>query len=86
MTQAPGKGHNVIDTKQLREFCEKIESLLEDRKEINASINVIKEEAEHMGYDKKMLAEMVKVRAMDQQERQERQELRDMYLQALGLL
>lgn len=86
MTQSAGKGHNVIESKQLREFIERFESLVEDQKEINAAKKVILEEAEHVGYHKKMIRKMVQIRAMDKEERDEERELTDMYLSALGLL
>lgn len=82
----PPKGHNVVDTKQLREFCERVESLIEDRKEVNSGIKQVLEEAEHVGYDKKTIKEVIKFRAMDAEDRKEQQELTDMYLSALGLL
>ena len=50
------------------------------------SIKQITEEADHSGFDKKMLKEMIKIRAMDSTDRAEQFELRDAYLQALGLL
>lgn len=86
MTKSPGKGHNVIDTKQLREFVERFESLQEDKKEILESQKVVLGDAEHQGFDKKMIRKMVKIRAMDKEDRDEERELTDMYLSALGLL
>lgn len=85
MANAP-KGHNVVESKQLREFCEKIEALIEDRKIVNADIKQVLEEAEHVGYDKKVIKDMIKYRSMNVEERQDYLELRDTYLSALGLL
>lgn len=79
-------GHNQLDPKQLTNFVERIESLIDDRKAVNADITQVKEEADQLGYDKKMIMEMVKIRSMDPEERQERDNVRDMYLKALGLL
>lgn len=86
MTQTPGAGHNALSPKQLKEFCERIETLIEDRKAVNEDIKQVLEEADHEGFDKKTIKEVIKIRAMDPEERAERKELLDMYLQALGLL
>jgi uncharacterized protein (UPF0335 family) len=79
-------GSNALSPKKLSEFCERIESLMEDRKVINEDIKVVLEEAEHLGYDKKTIKKVVKFRGMDKVERDEERALTDMYLEALGLL
>ena len=33
-----GRGHNSLSPSDLRSFCERIEKLLEDRKDLNADI------------------------------------------------
>lgn len=81
-----GQGHNSLSPSDLRKFCERVEKLIEDRKAINADIKQVLEEADHNGFDKKQIKEMVKVRAMDAEERDEQFALRDAYLSALGLL
>lgn len=81
-----GMGHNSLSPTDLKKFCEKIEKLIEDRKDVNADIKQVLEEADHSGFDKKMVKEMIKIRAMDAEDRQETFELRDAYLSALGLL
>lgn len=86
MTQSPSTGHNSLSPASLRNYCERIESLIESRKAINADIKQVTEEAEEEGFDKKVLKEMIKLRSMDSQDRIDLIEMRDMYLQALGLL
>lgn len=81
-----GQGHNSLSAKDLANLCERIEKLVEDRKAVNADIKQVLEEADHKGYDKKTIKEMIKIRAMDPEDRQEQFDLRDAYLQALGLL
>ena len=81
-----GMGHNSLSPSDLRKFCERVEALIEDRKVINADIKQVLEEAEHNGFDKKTVKEMVKIRAMDAEERDEQFALRDAYLSALGLI
>ena len=81
-----GMGHNSLSPKDLRAYCERIEALIEDRKAINADIKQVLEEADHSGFDKKTIKDVIKIRAMDAEDRQQQFELRDAYLNALGLL
>lgn len=81
-----GEGHNSLSPSQLKKYIERIEVLIEDRKGVNAEIQQVYAEADINGYDKKQIKEMVKIRAMDDDDRQEQFELRDAYLAALGLL
>lgn len=85
-SEEPGLTHNSLKASELVSFCERIEALIEDRKVVNADIKQIKEEAEHLGYDKKVLTDMVRIRAMDQEKRDEWLALTDMYLKALDLI
>ena len=88
-----GMGHNSLSPSALRSYCERIEKLIEEReklseerKDINADIKQVLEEADHSGFDKKTIKEMIKIRAMDAEDREEQFALRDAYLSALGLL
>lgn len=81
-----GEGHNSLNPSDLRSYCEKIEALVEDRKAVNADIKQILDNAEANGFDKKTIKEIIKIRAMDAEDRQEAFDLRDAYLSALGLL
>lgn len=81
-----GQGHNSLSPTDLKKYCEQVEALIEQRKDINADIKSVLEHAENDGFDKKTVKLMVKYREMDAEERQEQFDLRDAYLQALGLL
>ncbi len=84
-------GHNSgndvhrVAADQLRSFCERIERLTEEKKTIADDIKEVKGEAKAMGYDTTTLNEMLKLRAMDKDERDEREALRDTYGRALGI-
>lgn len=81
-----GQGHNLTATKkELEPLLKKVEKLVEDRKAIQEDIRDVKAEVKAKGYDIKMFNEVLKLRAMDSVKRQEQEELRDMYLSALGL-
>jgi uncharacterized protein (UPF0335 family) len=89
-----GIGHNSGDATeashtvaagQLRAFCERIERLVEEKKTIAEDIKEVKAEAKAVGFDMTALNEMLKLRAMDKAERDERETLRDLYATALGI-
>lgn len=84
-------GHNSgvdasgVARDQLRSFVERVERLEEERQTIAEDIRTVKAEAKAMGFDMKVFAEMLKLRKMDEQERQEWEGLRDSYGHALGI-
>lgn len=83
-------GHNSdgahrVAADQLRAFCERIERLAEEKKTIADDIKEVKGEAKAMGYDTTTLNEMLKLRAMGKDERDEREALRQTYGEALGI-
>ena len=84
--ETPSIGDNSLSPDTLKNYVERIESLVEDRKSVNADIKQVLADAEMNGYDKKTIKEMVKLRALDPIDRQEQFDLRDAYLAALGLL
>lgn len=78
-------GHNSVAGDQLKAYVERVERLEEERKTIAEDIKTVKGEAKAMGFDMKVFAEMLKLRKMDDQERQEWEGLRDSYGHALGI-
>jgi uncharacterized protein (UPF0335 family) len=70
---------------QLRLFVERIERLQEERKGINDDIRDVKAEAKANGFDGRTLMEVIKVRALSTEVRQERKALLDTYLAAFGI-
>lgn len=71
--------------KELLSFIERIERLEEDKKTIAEDIKDVKGEAKGRGYDMTTLNEMLKLRKLDAQEREEREQLRDTYGHAIGI-
>lgn len=69
---------------QLRQFIERIERLEEDRKGIANDIKDILSEAKSSGFEPKIIRQILKLRKMDDAERQEQEELLQVYLDALG--
>jgi uncharacterized protein (UPF0335 family) len=70
---------------QLIQHIEKIEKLLEDRKEINDDINDVYRLAKLDGYDRRTMASVIQLRKLSKPERIERRELLDTYLAAFGM-
>lgn len=79
-------GHNAIARDQLRSLVERIERLEEEKKAIADDIRDVYGEARASGFDTKVLRQVIALRRKDAAERQEQDALRDLYLQALGML
>lgn len=71
---------------QLRSFIERIERLEEEKKTIADDIKDVYGEAKGMGFEVKILKEVIKIRKMDRDERAEREAILDTYLAALGMI
>ncbi len=69
---------------QLRQFIERIERLEEERAGIANDIKDILAEAKSTGFEPKIIRQILKLRKMDDAERQEQEELLQVYLDALG--
>ncbi len=80
----------MVDTsvarEQLRTIIERIERLEEEKKAIADDIRDIYGEAKSNGFDTKVLRQVVRLRKQDLSERQEQDAIRDLYLNALGML
>ncbi|NWG24859.1 MAG: DUF2312 domain-containing protein [Pseudorhodoplanes sp.] len=70
---------------QLRAIVERVEKLEEEKKAISDDIRDVFAEAKVNGYDVKALRQVVKLRKMDKNERQEQEAILDTYLVALGM-
>lgn len=77
---------NLVAREQLKSVVERIERLEEEKKAIADDIRDIYAEAKANGFDAKVLREVVKIRKLDSTEREEHDAVRDLYLQALGML
>lgn len=84
--ETPSTGHNTLAPKELKNIVERAESILEEKRAIAEDFKELMAEAKSKGFDTRTVKEVIKFRAMDIETRQERQDLLDMYLQALGLL
>ncbi|HHI89205.1 MAG TPA: DUF2312 domain-containing protein [Hellea balneolensis] len=71
--------------KKLREYIERIERLQEDKESIADGIKVVFAEAKSEGFDPKVMREVLKIRKMREDERQELDAVLQTYLAALGM-
>jgi uncharacterized protein (UPF0335 family) len=68
---------------QMRANVERIERVEEEIRELNEAKKEIYLEAKSNGFDVKVLREVVRLRKQDQKEREELDELLDVYLRAI---
>ncbi len=78
-------GHNSVSSDRLLSIIERIERLNEEKKDIQDAIKDIMAEAKGAGFNPKIIREVIKMRAEDREDREEREAIRDAYLKALGM-
>ena len=81
MTDTGGIAQDV-----LRSFVERIERLEEEKKSLSDDIKDVYSEAKGTGFDVKILREVVRMRKMEDHERQEHEALIDLYTHALNMV
>lgn len=72
--------------KQLRQMIESIERLEEEKKALSGDIRDKYLEAKGLGFDVKVLRQVVRLRKKSETERQEEESILEVYLHALGML
>jgi len=70
---------------QLKSLTERIERLEEEKQTIADDIKEVYAEAKTHGFDTKIMRQVVRLRKMDTQEREEREAMLDLYMSALGM-
>ncbi|MBL4614267.1 MAG: DUF2312 domain-containing protein [Magnetovibrio sp.] len=70
---------------RLRSFIERIERLEEEKAALAADIREVYSEAKGTGFDVKILRQIVRLRKLDVSDRQEQEEMLDVYKRALGM-
>ena len=68
---------------KIRAFVERIENLDIEIQELNEQKKEVFAEAKGEGFDVKILKEIIKLRKQDQEERDEREGLLDLYMRAM---
>lgn len=70
---------------QLKSLIERIERLEEEKAALAADIREVYSEAKGLGFDTKIMRQVVRMRRLDKSERQELEAVLDLYLSALGM-
>jgi len=75
-----------IAAERLQSFIERIERLEEEKANLQNDIKEVFAEAKATGFDTKIMRQVLKLRKMEETEREEQEELLDLYKRALGML
>ena len=78
-------GHDTASDDRLRMLIERIERLEEEMKGIADDIRDVKGEAKAVGYDPKIITQIVRLRRMKPDDRAEMEMVLDTYKSALGM-
>lgn len=91
--EAPGVGHNSGDEclgqiggiagEALRQFITRIERLNEEKQALQDDIKDVMAQAKSAGFDTKIIRKVISLRKMEQQEREEQEQLLDLYWAAI---
>lgn len=76
---------NGIAADRLRSFIERIERLEEEKATLTADVREVYAEAKSVGFDVKVMRQVVRLRKMETSDRRELEELLDLYMGALGM-
>jgi len=78
-------GDNLIAAERLRHIVARIERLEEEKKALGDDIKEVYAEAKGSGFDTKIIRQVIRLRKVEQADRQEQEALLDLYMQALGM-
>lgn len=70
----------------LKSLIERIERLEEEKKALADDIKDIYAEAKSTGFDAKIMRQVIRLRKMDENDRQEQEALLDVYTHAIGMI
>lgn len=79
------KNSEQIDASRLLSYIERIERLEEEKKVLQNDIKEVLEEAKSANFDIAAIKELLRLRRIDEQDRQEKEYIVDCYRQAIGL-
>jgi uncharacterized protein (UPF0335 family) len=82
---ADGSGTGGIAAAKLKSFIERIERLENEKAELAADVREVYAEAKGNGFDTKIMRQVIKLRKMEPADRNEQDELLDLYRKALEI-
>ncbi|PWC54260.1 hypothetical protein TSA6c_00630 [Azospirillum sp. TSA6c] len=75
-----------IAADRLKSFVERIEKLEEEKAGIGEDVKEIYAEAKGTGFDTKIIRQIIRLRKMDKNDRQEAEAILELYKEALGMV
>jgi len=75
-----------IAGERLKSFIDRIERLEEEKRALAEDIKEVYAEAKGVGFDAKIMRQIIKIRKMDQDDLDEQEALLDTYKRALGMM
>jgi uncharacterized protein (UPF0335 family) len=85
MTDTDPAAQSEVTAARLRAFVERIERLIEERDARSADIREVLAEAKGTGFDTKAIRTLIRLRKMDQSDRQQQEYVLDLYKKTLGM-
>ena len=70
---------------RLRSFIERIERLNQEKEDLAADIREVYSEAKNVGFDPKVMRQVVRLRKLNDNDRRELEMVLDTYMHALGM-
>lgn len=74
-----------IAGEQLRSFIERIERLEDEKKDVQEQIKEVFSEAKGVGFDTRIMRQLLRLRKLRDADRSEQEELLEIYKQAIGM-
>jgi uncharacterized protein (UPF0335 family) len=74
-----------IAGEQLRSFIERIERLEEEKKDVQDQIKEVLSEAKGVGFDTRIMRQLLRLRRLRDADRSEQEELLEIYKSAIGM-
>ncbi|MGE5503111.1 MAG: DUF2312 domain-containing protein [Actinomycetota bacterium] len=74
-----------IAAEALRQIIERIERLEEEKQALQGDIKDVYAQAKSQGFDTKIIRQIIRLRKMEDQEREEIEQLLDLYKAAIGM-
>ena len=74
-----------IAAEALRQLIERIERLEEEKKALQSDIKDVYAQAKGQGFDTKIIRQIIRLRKIEEQEREESEQLLDLYKAAIGM-
>ena len=83
---SPGTTIQNFAGDRLKSLIERVERLEEEKTELSTDIKEVYGEAKSAGFDVKVMRQIVRLRKIDSNDREEQEELLELYKSALGMV